>query len=401
MRAVGALAVLIMTALVARKLGAGESGLFFLGYSVVAVLAAVSRVGMGNTLIRYVAAYPEFRRELFFKSLFVSSVFSIGVSLFIYLYSDYIANSMFNKPEFASVLSSISLSIIGIAVTTLSANAIQGLGKVSVAIFFMNILINAMLIIRVLVYPVDSAEGIATYYSEVALLSSIISIICYLSLTSVSESSSISWNKILSSCIPLWIVVIMQQLLQWSGQFFAGVYLDSATVAQLAVSQRSAMLVSFVLIAINAVVAPKFAELYKNNKMAELENLAKKSVRVIAFFAMPIFMILMVFPVLVLGFFGEEFVSGALYLRILVCGQFVNAITGSVGLLLMMSGHEKDMRNIAFFSGGVSLMFAFILTNTFGAIGNAVGTALAVGAQNLLAAYYVKRRLGFSVLKII
>jgi len=47
------------------------------------------------------------------------------------------------------------------------------------------------------------------------------------------------------------------------------------------------------------------------------------------------------FPVFVLNFFGEEFVAAAPLLVVLSLGQLINVATGSVGFLLLMSGHEK------------------------------------------------------------
>jgi O-antigen/teichoic acid export membrane protein len=91
----------------------------------------------------------------------------------------------------------------------------------------------------------------------------------------------ITWRELFASCGPLWIVVIMSQMVQWSGQFMAGAYVSSDALAQLAVAQRTAMLSSFILIAVNLVVAPRFANLYRNNDMLALENLAIKSVKLI------------------------------------------------------------------------------------------------------------------------
>jgi len=53
-RVLGAVSGFIATLFIARVLGAEESGYYFLVLSVVSILAAVSRLGMDNTLIRFV-----------------------------------------------------------------------------------------------------------------------------------------------------------------------------------------------------------------------------------------------------------------------------------------------------------------------------------------------------------
>ncbi|KUJ82433.1 hypothetical protein AVO43_11495 [Microbulbifer sp. ZGT114] len=200
--------------------------------------------------------------------------------------------------------------------------------------------------------------------------------------------------------MPLWVVLMMGQLVQWSGQFVAGAYVDSGIVAQLAVAQRTAMLTSFVLMAVNLVVAPRFAAMYKQGQMKELHELAVTSVRLMVLSALPVVLFMVVFPEFLMSLFGEGFSKGAHLLQILVVGQFVNVATGSVGYLLSMSGHEKDLRNTVLISGPVAIGLALTLTPVWGATGSAVATALAVATQNLLAVWQVKRRLGINTLAV-
>jgi O-antigen/teichoic acid export membrane protein len=82
----------------------------------------------------------------------------------------------------------------------------------------------------------------------------------------------------------------------------------------------------------------------------------------------------------------------------LALGQFVNVITGSVGYLLTMTGHEKDIRNNMLFCGPFAIMLSLALIPFWGAIGSAIATALALSVQNLIALWLVKKRLGFSLL---
>ena len=161
----------------------------------------------------------------------------------------------------------------------------------------------------------------------------------------------------------------MTQITQYAGQLVAGAWVDSDQFAQLAVAQRTAMLTSFILTAVNYVVAPKFATLYKKKKLVELENVAKTSVRIMAAIAFPIAVLMLVFPSYIMSVFGEGFSDGKLFLQILVIGQLINVVAGSVGMLLVMSGHEKDLRNSVLFSGPIAIVLAFLLVPIFGATG--------------------------------
>lgn len=92
-------------------------------------------------------------------------------------------------------------------------------------------------------------------------------------------------------------------------------------------------------------------------------------------FALPIVGFMLIFPERLMWLFGEQFKSGANLLRIFALGQFVNVMTGCVGYLLSMSGHERVLRNVFFISGPMA-------------------------SQNLLAVGMVERRLGGSLLDV-
>ena len=163
-------------------------------------------------------------------------------------------------------------------------------------------------------------------------------------------------------------------------------------------AQRTAMLMIFVLTAINTVVAPKFAHLHKTNKLEELAGVAYYSARLLSVVSLPILIVMFVFPKQILSLFGEGFEDASIYLQILAIGQFINAITGSVGYLLSMSGNEKDLRNSSLVSGAIVISLCVILIPIFNGVGAAVAVSVAIAMQNLLAVHWVKKRLGINML---
>lgn len=398
-RIVGAFAGFIATIFVARELGAVEAGYYFLAFSIVSILAAVSQLGMDNTLLRFIGANPGQSDSVFRKAMIASGIFSAAMALCLYYFSSHFSVIVFDKPQLVAVLKAMSISVVGVALFTICSSALQGLRKVTQSIFVLNIFINILLVVTLSLGALD-AEKLARIFSWLALFNAFLGVLLFLycrpKLSGFGDE--VSWSDMWVSCLPLWFVVIMNQLVQWSGQFVAGVYLDSELVAQVAVAQRTAMLASFVLIAVNLVVAPRFAALHSAGNRDELEKLAQFSVRLIVIMALPIIGVMLFFPDHLMALYGQDFIGGSLYLQILALGQFVSAITGSVGYLLVMSGHEKDMRNITLFSGPASLLLIWGLTIGYGAIGNVIGTSLAIASQKLFAVYYVKKRLGINTL---
>jgi O-antigen/teichoic acid export membrane protein len=399
-RVFGAISGFAATFFIARHLGASESGYYFLAFSVVTVISAFSRAGLDNTVLRFTGSAPDLAVNTVLKSLVLILALSSFSALVLYFGAPYFSVAFFSKPELAPVLKFMSLGVIGLSTLTISAMALQGLRRVSASIFVLNIAVNLLLILSLYMFVEMSAAELAKTYAVSSFVVGAVGFGLFYVFRPRIAKSVISWRELFASCGPLWIVVIMSQMVQWSGQFMAGAYVSSEALAQLAVAQRTAMLSSFILIAVNLVVAPRFAKLYRDNDMAQLERLAIKSVKLISLFALPVIGVMLVFPSFLMSLFGSEFKEGAVLLQILAVGQFINAMTGSVGFLLMMSGHERDMRNVTLVSGSLALLLAWLLTAQFNIVGAAIGTAIAVATQNLLAVYFVKKRLGFNTLAI-
>jgi O-antigen/teichoic acid export membrane protein len=102
--------------------------------------------------------------------------------------------------------------------------------------------------------------------------------------------------------------------------------------------------------------------------MVNIRNTALFSVRLLLVSAFPIIIFMLIFPSFLMSLFGDDFKQGALILQVLVLGQAVNVITGSVGYLLLMSGNERDLRFVTIFSGITVVVITCTLTQHFAPI---------------------------------
>jgi O-antigen/teichoic acid export membrane protein len=94
-----------------------------------------------------------------------------------------------------------------------------------------------------------------------------------------------------------------------------------------------------------------------------------------------------------LGLFGSKFTEGNLVLIILVIGQLVNASTGSVGVLLNMSGNQKIYRRAILTVISIYIVTSPIATYFFGMLGTAATTSFCVILINVWLVFSVKKKL--------
>jgi O-antigen/teichoic acid export membrane protein len=124
-----------MNVVIARQLGADEAGLFFLAYTIVFIAAAVSRLGLENTFVRFIAAHHASNEWGRIKGLYQtgirwSLVASLCVATSLWLLADYLADEVFGKPAFADVMRIMTMGIPLTALFTLHANALQGIKRI-------------------------------------------------------------------------------------------------------------------------------------------------------------------------------------------------------------------------------------------------------------------------------
>lgn len=95
-----------------------------------------------------------------------------------------------------------------------------------------------------------------------------------------------------------------------------------------------------------------------------------------------------------LALFGPGFPAGAPALAILALGQFVNVACGSVGTVLIMTGHERLVVRRISVAAAANAILSAALIPIWGAIGAAIGSATSTILWNVLLAWDVRQRLG-------
>jgi len=158
---------------------------------------------------------------------------------------------------------------------------------------------------------------------------------------------------------------------------------------------HGASLVAFGLAAVNMVVAPHFARLYAQGDMATLQRLITRSAQAVVLLALPAVLVFFAFGRELIGWiFGEAFMAGYWSLVILAGGQLVNALVGSVAVLLNMTGHERDVTRGVAIGAVLNIVLNLALIPAFGINGAAAASTVSLVVWNLILWRVVHRRLG-------
>ena len=408
-RILGALSALIAAYSVTSNLSVSNSGLFFLSLGFAIFFSHFLRFGLDNFVLKKCAIYlSDKSHRAFLSVVLVSVLICIAGSLIIYAFlyaSDWVVTYGYMKYLLLAYPAAIAAALLGIIAHSLHASGFVFIGAVT------NTSLH-YIIFSALVWhfsPDNAAEAILLFSFACfsALLVQIATTLFLYTFKGIKISewtevqfANVDYQEIYRTTLPLWMVVIAQQLNQWGAQFISSVYVAEEELALLAIAMRLALLVPMILTAVNMVVSPRFAAHYHRGETRKTEEVLAKSLKLLAIVSLLVFFTMVLFGDNVLGIFGGQYVEAGGLLSILVCGQLINAMTGPSGKLLMMSGFEKDVRTSSMIVAALGLVLALYLTARHGVYGAAISTALTISAQNIAFAYLVKYRLQINLLTI-
>lgn len=188
--------------------------------------------------------------------------------------------------------------------------------------------------------------------------------------------------------IGLWALPILTLPLLVSGE----------DAGRFALSFRLVAVADLILAGLTAVFAPAFSRAWAAGDLDDLRAHYRRSRWVATATFVPFVALIAVFGRTVLGTFGEEFPSAYPVLLIAGCGHLVNAVTGLVSELLLMTRAEHQELRVS--AAALSLMAVLLVPAAlaFGIIGAAVVYSASLVTRNGLAWLAVRRRLRADVI---
>lgn len=402
LRALGAALAFTLNVFIGRLLGAEGAGLYFLALSVATIGAVITKCGLDNSLLRFVAvgaSSGDWNKVIgvFRMGMGMAVSTSLAAAGLVLILAPWMAEWLFAEVALTSTLRIMSLGIFSFAMMTLLAECLKGLKRIRNSMLVSGVLHPGIALLTI--WPLAmlfGAPGAAMAYVLGTGSAALVGWAMWRANVADVEALSPVFDRVilLQSSRPLWIMSIVNRgILPWAPLLFLGIWGTAEEVGIFGAATRVAMLVTFFLASVNTVIAPKFSDLYNRGQMKILQSLARRFALLITLAASPLFLLLIFAGDRVMGFFGPDFIRGGAALAILAMGQAVNTMTGPVGYLLMMTGHERDCRNAAVLSMVFMLGCSMLLIPEQGLIGAAIASAAAEILRNLHNLVSVQRRL--------
>lgn len=394
---------------VARTQGAGSLGSFALSLTVMQLLSILALLGLDTWLTRRIAALKAegdlqgiSRAYRSVTAITLSSSILIGGVLFIT--APFISAAVFSKPALSIHLQTISIALPLLVLTTVHAGVFRGVKNMTGFTLFKAAipLINALILLLTHT-GMNQISPAAAYVISTALVLVGYVFVWHRNPNYVSAEgtgSRMTWRPLINESLPMMITGSIFFIMNWVDNLVIGIFRTEAEVGLYDSAFKMASVAAITLMAINAIQAPSFAEHHSKQEMGKLKASVHRSGMLLFYTSLPISILLFIFPEWILSFFGPGFSSAADCVRILVVGNFINAWTGSVGILLQMTGYHQQYNRIILYASILSVLMNLVLVPSLGILGAAISSSATKAIQNLAATVLVYRKLHINTLHI-
>ena len=380
----------------ARVMGPESYGYFAYAVNVMSILVLGGQLGYQHASIRFVSEYIAKNQRGLLKGFYQSSTRDIAVgsaatSALIIVGLEFWRRSVDIEVDLARSIQALAVLVPAVSFSTVWSGRLRGLKAVSASqvptaivqpICFGIVVLALSLILDRRVAAPDAILA----YSIAAMSTFVLSQVFLRRRTDPALSSSkpmyrtSEWRRVATSFLAVTAVQIVRNRFV---VLAVGFYEPAAEIGFFSSAKRVASLAAFGLTAVAAWSSPMIAEYHATGHKDRLQRLARIAAWCTTAFALPVTVIVLVFGREILGLFGEEFRHGYSALAIIALGQLVNSVTGPVGYLLTMTGHQRISLRIEAATAAVAVIVSLMLIPRFGLVGAALADACANVLRNL------------------
>jgi O-antigen/teichoic acid export membrane protein len=388
----------------ARLLGPELFGLYAIGWTILSVVRLIAPLGLDKGVIRFAAQYwPSDQARL--KGVWVQSLglaLSSGLLLGVgfYIVAPWL-EQVYQKPGLSSVVRWLAIAFplaTGLIVAAATTRVSQ---RTKFSVYAQDVsqpLVNLILILTFywLGWGISGAlaAGIISFGLGFALAIYYVRRL-FPAVFQPRIKSTFSGKEFLVFSLSASLAGAFGMFMVWSDRLIVAYFRPLAEVGIYQAASQTTMLFGIILSAFAAICSPMIVDLSSRKQTKRLETLYRVSIKWTLYLSIPIFLTICFAPrEFMVVVFGVEYKEGWLPLVILSVGQMMIVATGTMGLILTMSGYQNRWATIVGTMLIVNIVLNLILVPQWGLIGAALSTACTLGVRAAWGVIQLKYTLG-------
>jgi O-antigen/teichoic acid export membrane protein len=388
--------------IIARFYDPSYYGLFNLFFVVLSIFLGIGTLGLTSGISRFIGYYTGSDenhkiKEVECWGLLIGVISGVCFSIVLYFIAPFISSLFSEKTVFVNYIRIASFTLPFYILLYALISVFRGHQSTKEKILFYDLGRNFLFLLFSFIagfLALPFVGVIWSMFSATAIMS--LSIFVYylkkpksllITTNSFSLNPSIG-KKILIFSLPLVLVGIMNQVMEWADTLMIGYYLTERAVGFYNVARPLSTFISTGLSVTIFIYAPLVAGLYARYRFKENDIIFSVLTKWICFFTLPLAMVLFFYSNEVISkSFGLEYVHAGIPLKILAIAFFINNFLGPNGATLSAYGKTRFLMYATLLAAGFNIIMNAILIPIYDIIGAAIATGISIVSINLIRTY--------------
>lgn len=380
--------------IIIRNLTPEEYGILSLIFAICSIAVALGSLGMNQGIPRFIAYHLAEKDKkkilgIIRAALEISIAGAVLFFLLVFFGADLIAK-LFNSDALALPLKIYSISIPFLILLQAFVSVFRGLNRADVKVIFQDILLNGLILLGLGIAAFFGLSLLNIVYAHILAAIIPCSILAFYSYRRYSKFAeerpkSLMKKALILFSLPIIFRMFMGRIIAWFDVLMIGYYKGEALTGIYNAALPLAEYISIFLLSIAFLYLPLATQLFANKQFNELNRTYAVLTKWVFSATLPIFLILFLFPAVVLKFlFGSEYIAADTALMILSAGFILHTLPGPNGVTLLVLGKTHYLMWNSFAAAILNVILNLLLIPSYGMIGAAIATSAALVITNTL-----------------
>ncbi|MFC1992263.1 flippase [Chloroflexota bacterium] len=391
----------IQLPILTKGLGATLYGTWSLIDVTISLIVPFALLGLNMGIIRFLAAEKDRARirDDFLSALSMVFVSGVAFSIFLFLFSDYLALSIFKDISSSAYIKLASVLILLNPMLRLNLAYFRAFRKIG---FFTSIgliqsasQIGLMVLFILLGYKLI---GVITAVILSGILFNLIMLFVILKQIGFQLPRFSHLREYLRFGIPLAPNAAIMWIINASDRYIISYFIGVAAAGIYNAAYAIGSYASFLIMPIGIVLYPTIAKLYEENNLSETRNYLGYSVKYFMMIAIPAAFGLSILAKPILQILTTpEFITGSTVVPLVAFSAIFLSLYQIIEYIIMLAKRTRLLMMLLSTSAALNIVLNIILIPRMGILGAAIATIIAYGVLSMLTLMITRRYLKFNI----
>jgi O-antigen/teichoic acid export membrane protein len=384
-----------------------EFGVYAKAHSLMLVAVLLAQLGLHQAVVRLVAESMGVARSGRARAAIgmvyrYAAVGVIGVAILLLSGpGSWFARAVWNSSLLAGLMGALTAWMAAASFQIITSETFRGFQDIRLATIFGGVISGVLTLGTLLLLALvrgGAQLGVVLWISAASVAASLALglVVLRRKMAPLDAATDLAPREVLSISLPLWLNGLTLRAATQADIWILGAVIPDDELAVYAAAAFLVVMVSQPLILVNLVVPPFIADLYAKGEVRRLERILRQTATLAGIPALVLLLAMIFLGRPILGLIYPDYIRDGAppILALLSVGRLVNVLTGSCGVTMSMTGHQKVLLRITIITSALTVAASLLVVGRHGSLGVAGAVCGGMIVQNLAMWLETRRHTG-------